>query len=558
MDKIRAFTLRLRSLFRNQRSTEDLSDELQFHIERQIEENIAHGMSPEEARRAARIEFGSVPQAAEECAQASGISWLQDFLQDLRYGLRSLRKSPAFSIVAVLTLALGIGACTAIFSLVNAVLIRSLPYGNPSRLVYLFTPIPRLHLPAEVFAPSYGDVSDLRQQSHSYSLITTFEPVSYSLAAEGTAQRIGAARVDADFFQTLESYPELGRAIQNEDTQAGHDSVILISHAIWQSMFGGGYDVLTKSLLLDGNSYRIIGVMPPAFHYPNAVDLVYGNSQIKTIDVWLPLVLTPHQRADRELANGYTIARLRPGVSLAQAQAEMSAIIARLDPLHPADWRGLTALVESFAEMTMGPVRPLMWLLLGSVFFVLLIACSNAANLLLARGASRTQELGVRATLGASRGRMIRQMLAESLLLGLAGGALGTALAYIFLHALLRLDPGNIPRLHEATLDIRVLLFTLAISLCTSILFGLLPALAASRINLVEFLKSGGNRGVVGHHHHLRDGLVIAEVGLAVVLLAGAGLLLRSYTKLASVNPGFSQATVTMSLRKTAKPFSKT
>ena len=549
MGWLRVAILRLRSLLRHESALEDTQAELAYHIERQIEENIARGMSPQEARRAARDEFGSLPQFTEEVSQASGLGWMHDFMQDLRYGLRMLRKSPAFAAVAILTLALGIGACTAIFSLVNAVLIRSLPYGDASRLVYLFTPIPRLHLPDEIFGPSYADFFDLQRQNHSYSRMTIFAQSTYSLVAQGSAQRIGAAQVDADFFPVFESAPELGRAIQREDTQPGHDNVLLISHALWQSIFGGSYDVLTKSLLLDGKSYRIIGVMPPAFGYPDVNELAYGNAQIRTTDVWLPLALTPQQQANRGLADGNVVARLRPGVSLAQAQAELSAIVAQLDPMHPVDWRGATALVKPFREIATGPVRSLMWLLLGAVFLVLFIACSNAANLLLARASSRTHELGVRATLGAGRSRIVRQMLTESLLLGLAGGATGTALAYIFLRALLRLDPGNIPRLNEATLDLRVLFFTLGVSLFTSILFGLLPALTTSRVHLVEFLKSGGNRGVVGTHHRLRDGLVIVEVGLAIVLLTGAGLLLRSYLKLASVNPGFSQTTVTMSLK---------
>lgn len=356
-------------------------------------------------------------------------------------------------------------------------------------------------------------------------------------------------RVDGNFFSTLQSAPKLGRVIDSKDETPGHDRVVIISHALWQNMFAGSMDVLTKSLQVGRKSYRIIGVMPDEFQYPHNTDLAYGNPHIRSTQVWLPLVLSPQQKAQLYMSGGYAIARLKPGVSEAQAQAEMSTIMARLDLVNDSDFRGWGALVKPFLDFVVGPIRPLMWLLLGAVCFVLLIACGNAVNLLIARAASRTHELGVRATLGAGRSRMVRQMLTESLLLGFTAGLLGIGLAYIFLHGLLRLNPGNIPRLNEASLDLRVLMFTVALSIFMSILFGILPALYASRINLVEFLKPGGSRGSAGSRNRLRSGLIVAEIGLVVVLLGGVGLLLRSYLNVEAIHAGFSSSTLGMNIQ---------
>ena len=539
---------RFRAFFRRRFMNEELDEELQYHLEREAEKYRQAGASPEEAMRQARLALGGPEQVRQQCREARGTKLLDDLLQDVRYGLRTLGKSPGFTVVMILTLALGIGACTAIFSVVNAVLLRSLPYGDPGQLVYLYTPNPNLkNIPAEAFGLSYADFFDIQRQSRSFSTMTIFQQAEYSLESHDTTVRVGGARVDENFLATLQSPPELGRAINSQDAEPGHDGVVVISHALWQSMFAGSLDVLTKSLQLSGRSYRIIGVMPEQFQYPHHTDLAYGNPHVLATQVWVPLALTPQQRAERNGSYGNAIARLKPGVTMAQAQAEMSTIMARLDLLHSGDIpRGWEALVKPFLDLVVGPVRPLMWLLLGAVSFVLLIACGNAANLLMARAASRTHELGVRATLGAGRSRMVRQMLTESLLLGCAGGCIGIGLAYVFLHSLLRLNPGNIPRLKEASLDTHVLLFTVVLCVLTSILFGILPALTASRINLIEFLKSGGNRGAMGSRSRLRGSLIVAEIGLVVILLAGAGLLLRSYLKVESIDTGFSPSTVGM------------
>jgi predicted permease len=361
-------------------------------------------------------------------------------------------------------------------------------------------------------------------------------------------EKENAAKVDENFFATLRSAPELGRAIGADDNQPGREKVAVIGHALWQSRFGGSLDVLERSLVLDGVRYRIVGVMPPEFAFPTSSDLPYGNSAVKATQVWVPLALTDKQKAEREPGDDDVIARLRAGVSIAQAQTEMSGIMTHLDRLHSAEMRGWGAYVKSFMDNAVGPVRGLMRMLLGAVSLVLLIACGNAANLLLARAVSRERELGVRVALGAGRRRVVRQLLTESLMIGVAAGAIGVALAWLFLRILPRLDPGNIPRLDQASLDRSVLLFALLASLLTSLMAGLAPALTVTRVSLVRFLASGGSYGSSGGRGRLQGALIVIESALVVVLLACAGLLIRSYINVERVDTGFSQSTVTMKI----------
>jgi len=365
----------------------------------------------------------------------------------------------------------------------------------------------------------------------------------------------GGARVDEDFFSTLQSMPEVGRTFAAEDNQPAHAKVAIISHALWVSMFGASPDVLKRSIelstLTKTATYRIVGVMPPEFEYPFSSDLPYGDSHIKSTQVWVPLALDAKARSSRGIGNNVSVARLRSEVSIHQAQAEMSGIMERLDKQYAPDPhdegipRNGGALVESFTGISVGPVRPLMRLLLAAVALVLLIACGNAANLLIARAAERSRELGVRAALGAGRGRMVRQLLTESLLIGLGGCAIGIVLAYLFLRLLPRLDPGNIPRLNEASLDARVLLVAIGASLLSSLIAGLLPAVSASRKELTEFLKSHAMRGSSTGHSPLQSGLIVAQTAVVVVLLASAGLLIRSYINVESVDRGFTRSAVT-------------
>lgn len=467
---------------------------------------------------------------------------------DLVYGARLIRKSPAFTLVALFTMALGIGATTAVFSLINAVLIRSLPYGGPERLVYIWMPNPRFkEMPPEM-APSSPDFYAW-QNNQSFSDLTMFNQELFRMVDTDRVQRVGGASVTGNFFHTLGASPQLGRGIEPADDQPGHEHVVVVSDGLWRSRFGGALSVLGKTLHLNHEIYAIVGVMPRGFQYPHSADFPYSDRDVAATDLWIPAALTPQQKSDWADGGGLVIGRLKPGVTLKQAQAEMSALEARLDPiLHPAEWRGWAALVRPFIDTAVRPVRPLLWLLLGAVSMVLLIACSNVANLLLARAAGRVHEMGVRTALGAERVRLVRQMLTEALLLALGGGMLGMLIAYGALRLILRFHPGDIPRLNETSLDACVLLFTAGASLLTGLAFGLLPALAASRVNVSSLLKQGGNKGIAGTSNRLRNGLIITQVALSVILLAGAGLLIRSYLNVQSVDTGFAPSTLTMNI----------
>jgi predicted permease len=541
---------RIQSLLHKDSGNVELSEELRFHLEALVERNITSGMSTRQARIAAKEEFGSMAEATQSSYDSRGTALLDDLAQDIRYGLRSLRRQPAFTFVTVLTLALGIGACTAIFSLVNAVLLRSLPYGDSNRLVYLYEPNPNLkEVPAEALGPSNGDFFDIKSQSRSFSAITMFDQKVMNLAGADQRQRIGTAQVDSNFFRTLEVSPLIGREFNEADQEPGNSHSVILSYALWQSLFAGDPKALDRSVTLNDQSYRIVGVMPSDFGYPHHTDLAYGNGNILTTQIWVPYTLTAQQRADRDRSSINALARLKPGVTLNEAQAEMRAIVARLEPLHKdLLFHGMTALMEPIGKQILGPTRPLMLLLLAAVGFVLLIACGNTANLLLARAANRRHELGVRATLGARRGRLLRQMLTESLLLGSASGIVGVGLAYLFIRALLKLDPGNIPHMESISLDLRALGFLILISVATSVVFGILPSLSTTRINLVEFLSSAGMRGLMADRRRMRRTLVVAQIALVVVLLTGAGLFLHSYLNVLSVDTGFAPSTITANI----------
>ena len=557
---------RFRALFRRNHLNAELDEELRDHIERETEKYLRAGLPVEEARRRALIALGGMEQARQQTRDSRGIRMIEQMLQDLRYGLRSLGKNRAFTAVFVFTLALGIGSCTAIFSLMTAVMFPPLPYGDAKQLVYITTPNQNMkQIPPEAIIPDNADFADMKRENHSFSAMTQFAQKSFRLNGANTS--LNGATVDEDFFKTLEVSPELGRRINAEENEPSNDGVVVISHSLWLQLFGADPSVLGKSIQLSvkpligtptwsGNkTYRVIGVMGAGFNYPHNSELSYGNIHFDATDLWVPLALTAKQRADRGVAADpvggcycYTLARLRKGISATQAEAELNGILRPLEPLHTGFKQGWYAYVKPFMETLDGSARPLILLLMGSVVFVLLIACGNGANLLLARSASRMHELGVRATLGAGRDRLIRQLLTESLLLGVGGGLAGISMAWVFLRVLLILDPGDIPRLHEASLNGKVLAFTVAITLLTSILTGTLPALSASRANLIGFLKSGGQTGARGSRNRIRSALVMGEVAIVVVLLAGAGLLVRNFIKLQQVPVGFSSTTLSMKI----------
>jgi len=540
------FVARLRGLFRKRHLDGELDTELQTHLEMLTEENIRRGMSLADAHYAARREFGGVEQAKELYRDQRSLPFLETLLQDVRYALRLLRKSPGFTAVAVLTLALGIGASTSVFSLINAVLIRTLPYKEPERLVYLWSPNPRFQLPIEYMTPMNADFFDLQKQNRSFAGLALFGVARFNFAIQGRADAIGGARVTEDFFKTMGISPALGRTVDARDDQLGQEQVAVISDRLWRTHFGAEPDILGKSLLLDARPYQIIGVMPPGFGFPHATDVM---DAAKVSDIWIPWAMPADQKANRNDSAGNAIGRLRQGVSLEQAQSEMSTLMAEIDLLRPAKDQGFGALVQPFVASVTGAPRRALLIPMGAVTLLSLIACSNVASLAMARAAGRIREMGVRAALGAGRSRLIRQLLTESLFLAVCGGALGCCVAFTSIRLLMRVDPGNIPRLDQASLDSRVLFFTLGVSLVTGLLFGLFPALTASRCDLSDVLTHSGTRSVKGTRSHFRQGLVVVQVALTFVLLTGSGLLIRSLLRVQSVEKGFEpHSTVTMNL----------
>src|SRR5437763_230648 len=464
---------------------------------------------------------------------------METLLQDLRYGLRTIRNKPGFAAVAVLTLALGIGANTAIFSVVNSVLLRSLPYRDAQRLVKLYTGTDPSAQPTGPL--SYQDLLDYRAQAQTLEYVTASQSVGTVMSVGGDEpERVRGVEVMADLFPALGARAARGRVFTREEDAAGGPAVVVISDGFWRRRFGADRSVVGREVKmgLAGRSVTVIGVMPPGFKFP--------PDEAEAIDYYTPFV-TEQARVDAASLNNRgnisfpVVAKLKPGVSLELAAAEVTAIAGRLAAQYPdSDARRRVRLV-SLHEDLVGDFRTSLLVLLGAVGFVLLIACANVANLLLARAASRSKEMAIRTALGAGRVRIIRQLLTESLLLALAGGGLGLLLAVWGVDALIRLSPASVPRLEETSLDARVLLFTLAVSFATGVIFGLAPALQASRPDLAGSLKEGGRTGTAGGaRNRVRGALVVAEVALSLVLLVGAGLLVRSFVRLVHTDPGYS------------------
>ena len=460
---------------------------------------------------------------------------MQTFWQDIRYGMRMLFKNPGFTLTAILTLALGIGANTAIFSVVNAVLLRPLPYNEPERLVAIWESDTRK---ADVRGTySYPNFFDLRSQNSSFEQVSMYYTSSIALTGIETPVNLNSIVTSADLFSILRATPQLGRTFTAEDEKPGGALSVVISHHLWQKHFGGDPTILERSIKLNDRLYTVVGVMPAGFQFP---------IEAQAPDLWVTSALDatkidddPPQTENRGSHYMQVIGRLKPGVSLEQAQADVSAIGSRLEAQYPKEntYKGIKLypfhgdLVNDYSEA--------LWIILGAVGCVLLIACANVANLLLARATVRHKEIAIRAALGASRWQIIRQLLTESSLLALAGGALGLLLAWWGTEVLVTLIPEDLPRLSEISLDWWVLGFTFLISLLTGIVFGLAPALQATKIELTEALKESARAGVSRRRLRLRNALVISEVAVAVVLLVGAGLLLQSFRKLQQVNLGF-------------------
>jgi predicted permease len=525
------FRLRVTSLLLRERADRELDDELRFHLERQIAANIASGMSPVQARRAALREFGGVNQIREECADMRRVNWLQDFFQDVRYGARMLRKSPGFTIVAVLTLALGIGANTAIFSVVYAVLLKPLPFSDPNQLVAVSEE--NLQKGIKKSGTSYQDFGILRDENHVFSGIGALTGHDLTLTGHGDPFQVDTAGTTPGLLAAMGAKPLAGRIFFPEDGKRGAAPVVILSENLWRDRFGADPRVIGASVNLDMRDFTIVGVMPSSFRYP------FFSAE----EIWIPVqqdpLFGPWMNKPTLHFMGIT-ARLKPGISIAKAQAELDAISARLAKRFPADDQGFVFHIVPLQQNLVGGTGTPLLVLLGCVGLVLLIACANISNLLLARATSRAREMGVRIALGAGRLRIVRQLLAESAVLGLLGAVAGVLLAYWGVHALASLMPADLTRLHAIAVDGWVLGFALVLSMIASMIFGLAPALLAANANLTLTLKEAtSHSGEGGGRRWARAALAVAEIALAMVVLVAAGLLGRSFLTLTSVNPGF-------------------
>jgi putative ABC transport system permease protein len=478
---------------------------------------------------------------------------MSTFLQDLRYAVRMLLKNPGFTAVAVLTLALGIGANTAIFSVVNTVLLKPLPYPNPDSLVKVWTHFTGIGLPNDQNWFSAPEFRDVQQQNRSFSEMSVIGAGTYSLGVTGNPQSLNGATVSPSFFNVLGVRALFGRTFSPDEGEQGHDRVVVLGYGLWQRVFGANPQIIGKDVTLDGRNCKVIGIMPPGFDYPAPSDL------------WTPQVFVPSDFAPNNRGNhGYEVlARIKPGISLAQARSDMQSVsksIVEQNRDYPYERFGFAVLSHPLLEETVGDVKVSLWILMGAVGFVLLLVCANVAGLLLVRSTARQKEIAVRVALGAGIRRITRQLLTESLLLSLLGGFLGLLLTPLLLRVIVTLSTTALPRVVSTGIDLGALLFTFAAAVGTGILFGLAPALEASRGVQYQILKEGGRTGTEGRtSQRLRRFFVSAEAALAVLLLAGSGLLLRSFVKLLEVDPGFRAegvltAQVALPTAKYAKP----
>jgi len=523
-------------LFRKSRAEKQLDAELQFHIEKKTAENISAGMTPEEALRRARIEFGAIEGVKEDCRESRRANIAETSLQDARYGLRMLRKNAGFTAVAAMTLALGIGANTAIFSVIQAVLLRPLPYDHPENLVQVFSNYPPV-FPRLSISP--GDFQDWQRQTKSLSEMAAYAEIiaGFNLTDGSEPDRVEGSYATSNLFPLLGVRPAAGRTFAPEEDKPGSAPEALLSHRFWVSRFGADPSVVGRTITLDGKGYTVIGVLPASFQLE------------RRPDVWLSMGEYPDDLSEHVHHGFDTVGRLKPGVTLAQAQAEFVNLNQQEAKAYPDSHKNFGVEVRALEDPSAGKLRGTLLVLLGAVGLVLLIACANIVNLLLARNAAREREIALRTALGASPRRLIRQLVTESLVLSFFGGAVGLLLAAGGIRVLGALVPAGLAIVRETSLNGSVLAFTAVVCLGAGILCGLLPALQASRTNLNNVLKQGSKSTSAPGSHKVHNALVISEIALALVPLVGAGLLLKSLRQTLEVAPGFRiQRVLTMQI----------
>ncbi len=524
---------RIGNLFRRERVNAEIDAELRAHFEMAVEDAMRAGVPEAEARRAARLRFGNPVTVKEATVGSDAALGLESLSRDIRYALRQLKKAPGFTAVVIVTLALGIGANTTVFSIVDAVLLRPLPYAHPEQLVEVWSRAAMEGSSAR--AVSYPDFFDWRAQNRSFSHLVSYEGDSGTLTGVERAVHLDGEIVSWDLLPLLGLHPALGHGFRPEDEKLGA-RVVLISHALWVSQFGSDPGVVGHTMHLSGQHYTIAGVMPPSFRFPvNAPQNDYWTT-LAVVNDGTPGAATAN-RGSHSLS---VIGRLKPGVTVAQADADMKNIAARLTKQYPdTNTQHNSARVESELTALLGDTRTLLLVILGAVGLVLLIACGNVANLLLARSRERAREMAMRSALGANRSRIIRQLLVESTVLGLLGGAVGCALAFVATPVVLQLIGRSVPRAVDAGVNLPVLAFALLVSLAAGVVFGLVPALTSARGDLLSPLREGA-RSLTGGHHRLGSAVIVVQVALGIVLTAAAGLLVTSFIHLAHSNEGFN------------------
>jgi predicted permease len=531
--------IRLRALFRRKTVEVELDEELRYHLEREAEKYRQMGASPEEAARRARLALGGPEQIRQECREARGTKFIENLIQDLRYGVRTLKANLRVTLMIVLSLAIGIGANTAIFSVTNTLLLKPLPYPNADRLTILWLRSPGIGIPQDW--PSPGQYHDIKTKNHVFDETAIAIGDDYILSGLPKAIKLDGISASSSLLTMLGAKPFLGRIFLPNEDKPGKPRTVVLTYALWNQTFGGDPNILGRSITLDGKTRTIVGVLPRDFRLNHEVVPTVGG--IDKPDIFLPLPLDAKEEQDYGPENFNILARLKPGVTMQQAQADVAIIAARIREEKHRD-PSFTISVVPLIEQVVGNVRTAVLILFGAVGLVLLIACTNVANLLLSRATVRQKEIAIRAALGAGRRRVVMQLLTESVLLGLLGGTAGLAIAAGCLFAVRQMHPGNIPRLDELGLDFQVLAFTFAISILTGIVFGLAPAFRASRVDLNATLKAGGRSSRSGglnvRRDKLRGALAIAELAVSLTLLAGAGLLVRSFVRLLNVAPGFN------------------